>query len=80
MCLILIELVEFALEHSAEGRDEIDVIFFFPVVWFLYLFIIIVTLSPSLLLMFNEKLMFFKGFAGHTQPCGSSWDRMLDPL
>lgn len=29
MCLILIELVEFALEQSAEGRDEIDVIFFF---------------------------------------------------
>lgn len=29
MCLILAKLVEFALEQSKEGRDEIDVIFFF---------------------------------------------------
>lgn len=29
MCLILLDLVEFAQEQCKEGRDEIDVIFFF---------------------------------------------------
>lgn len=38
MCLILIELVEFALEQSAEGRDEIDVIFFSCCLIYLFIY------------------------------------------